>query len=141
MPEQHTLGLTVNGSAAPAALYGALMEADDRGDAPALARLAWELFAVASAAEQATTEALAALTELATAARTTAAASGSAASLAVLRAVLAKRGWLPPRDLSPLQVLAAPVGGPSRELRQLIAGGMAGVSALARLSPPAATRY
>jgi hypothetical protein len=141
MPEQHTLGLTVNGSAAPAALYGALMEADDRGDAPALARLAWELFAAASAAEQATAEALAALTELATAARTTAAASGSAASLAVLRTVLAKRGWLPPRDLSPLQVLAAPVGGSSRELRQLIAGGMAGVSALARLSPPAATRY
>jgi hypothetical protein len=113
--------IPVRPSADSAALYGALMDADDRGDAPALARLAWELFAVASAAEQTNAAALAVLTELATAARITTAASGSAASLAVLRDVLAKRGWLPPRDLSPLQVLAAPMNGSLWGLGQLIA--------------------
>ena len=90
------------------ALYGELIDADDQGDAPALARLGWNLFALVSAAEQAHHAASDRLNELRTAARATAAGDGSPASLALLRHVLARHGWLPPPDATPLQVLAEP---------------------------------
>lgn len=93
------------------ALYRTLIDADDRGDATALARLGWALFTKASAAQHAHREAIGLLTELRTAARTATAGDGSPASLAPLRHVLAIHGWLPPRDATQLQVLAAPPGG------------------------------
>ena len=89
-------------------LYQALMDADDRGDPEALARLGWVLFTMASVAQQAHRESAGLLGELRTAARAAIAGDGSPASLAPLRHVLASRGWLPPRDATPLQVLAAP---------------------------------
>jgi hypothetical protein len=89
-------------------LYQALMDADDRGDPEALARLGWVLFTMASMAQQARREAAGPLRELRTAARAVIAGDGCPASLAPLRHVLASRGWLPPRDATPLQVLAAP---------------------------------
>ncbi len=92
------------------ALYKALISADDRGDAEALARLGWVLFTLASAAHQGHREAVGLLGELRTAARAATASDGSPASLALLRHVLAKHGWLPPPDATPLQVLAAPPG-------------------------------
>lgn len=90
------------------ALYRTLIDADDRGDAAALARLGWALFTRASTAQHAHREAIGLLTELRTAARAATAGDGSPASLAPLRHVLATHGWLPPRDATPLQVLAAP---------------------------------
>jgi hypothetical protein len=92
------------------ALYKALIEADDRGDAETLARLGWVLFTLASAAHQGHCEAIGLLGELRTAARAATAGGGSPASLALLRHVLTKHGWLPPPDATPLQVLAAPPG-------------------------------
>jgi hypothetical protein len=89
-------------------LYQSLMDADDRGDPEALARLGWNLFTMANAAQQARRESADLLGELRTAARAAIAGEGSPASLAPLRDVLARRGWLPPRDATPLQVLAAP---------------------------------
>jgi hypothetical protein len=89
-------------------LYQVLMDADDRGDPEALARLGWVLFTKASVAQQVHREATDLLGELGTAARAVIAGDGSPASLALLRHVLARRGWLPPRDATPLQVLAAP---------------------------------
>jgi hypothetical protein len=85
-----------------------LIEADDRGDAVALARLGWVLFAMADTTQQAHREAVDLLAELRAGARAAAAGDGSPASLALLRHVLAKHGWLPPPDKTPLQVLAAP---------------------------------
>lgn len=90
------------------ALYGELIDADDQGDALALARLGWTLFTAASTAQQAHHEAADWLNELRTAARAAIAGEGSPASLALLRHVLAKHGWLPPLDATPLQVLAEP---------------------------------
>jgi hypothetical protein len=89
-------------------LYRALLDADNRGDTVALARLGWELFTMTSAAQQAHHDAVGLLGELRTAARAAMAGAGSTASLAPLRSVLARHGWLPPRDATPLQVLAAP---------------------------------
>ncbi len=89
-------------------LYQALMDADDRGDPEALARLGWVLFTMASGAQQAHRETAGLLRELRTAARAVIAGDGSPASMAPLRHVLTRRGWLPPRDATPLQVLAAP---------------------------------
>jgi hypothetical protein len=89
-------------------VYADLIAADDGGDARALARVAWSLFALASDVCEAHREAIAVLDELCTAARAATAGNGSPASLAVLRAVLAKRGWLPPPSATPLQVLASP---------------------------------
>ncbi len=89
-------------------LYQALMDADDRGDPEALARLGWVLLTMASVAQQAHRESAGLLGELRTASRAVIAGEGSPASLAPLRHVLARRGWLPPRDATPLQVLAAP---------------------------------
>jgi hypothetical protein len=91
------------------ALYPALVDADDRGDAQALARLGWVLYATASAAQQAHGEAIGLLEELRIAARVVVAGDGSPASFALLRHVLATHGWLPPRGATPLQVLAAPI--------------------------------
>lgn len=88
------------------ALYRALIDADDRGDAVALARLGWALFTMASTAQQAHREAVDVLHELRTAARAATVGGGSPASLAPLRHVLARRGWLPPCGATPLQVLA-----------------------------------
>jgi hypothetical protein len=93
------------------ALYRTLIDADDREDAAALARLGWVLFAKASSAQHAHREAVGLLTELRTAARAATAGDGSPASLAPLRHVLATHGWLPPREATPLQVLAAPSRG------------------------------
>jgi hypothetical protein len=93
-------------------LYRALIDADDRGDAAALARLGWTLFSIASTAQQAQRETVALLSELRAAARAASVGGESRASLALLRHVLAKHGWLPPPDATPLQVLAAPPGGP-----------------------------
>lgn len=89
-------------------LYQALMDADDRGDPEALARLGWVLFSMASVAQQAHRESAGLLGELRTAARAVIAGEGSPASLAPLRHILASHGWLPPRGATPLQVLAAP---------------------------------
>ena len=88
--------------------YRAIMEADDRGDAITLAWLGWALFTMASTAEEAHREALGLLGELRTAARAATAGHGSPASMAPLRHVLARHGWLPPHDATPLQALAAP---------------------------------
>jgi hypothetical protein len=90
------------------ALYPVLVEADDRGDAQALARLGWVLFEIASTAQQAHLKAAMLLDELRVAARVATAGEGGQASLAMLRAVLARHGWLPPKDATPLQVLAEP---------------------------------
>lgn len=73
-----------------------------------LARLGWDLFTMASAAQQAHCEAVGLLAELRAAARAATAGEGSPASLALLRHVLARHGWLPPPDATPLQVLATP---------------------------------
>jgi len=89
-------------------LYCGLMEADDQNDAGALARIGWILFAMASTAQQAQCETAGLLSELRAAARATAAGEGSPASLALLRHVLGKHGWLPPAGATPLQMLAAP---------------------------------
>ena len=120
-----------------AVLYYALMDADDRGDAPGLARLAWALFTLAGTAEQVNRDALAVLTELAAAARAAVADGGRPGSLALLRHVLAKRGWLPPHDMTPLQVLAAPAGGSRWRARQLITEGALAINASAVVGVPA----
>jgi hypothetical protein len=52
-------------------------------------------------------DAMCLLSELCAAARATVAGQGSPASLALLREVLAKHGWLPPPGATPLQMLAA----------------------------------
>jgi hypothetical protein len=90
------------------AVYPALLDADNRGNAQALADVGWVLFGMAGAAEQAQREAVALLEELRLAARVAVAAGGSPASIALLRRVLASHGWLPARGATPLQVLAAP---------------------------------
>jgi hypothetical protein len=92
-------------------LYSALVDADDQGDTQALARLGWVLFTKASMAQEAHHEAVGLLTELRTAACVMVAGEGSLASLGLLHEVLAKRGWLPPPDATPLQVLATPPNG------------------------------
>jgi hypothetical protein len=89
-------------------LYRVLLDADDRGDTVQLARLGWTLFTMASAAQQAHCDAVDLLGELRTAARAAIAGEGSPAALALLRHVLARHGWLPPRDATPLQILASP---------------------------------
>lgn len=95
-------------SADLSALYPALMDADDRSDSQALARIGWMLFAMASASQQAHDEAIGLLEELRLAARVATAGEGSPASLALLRRVLGRHGWLPPPGATPLQVLAEP---------------------------------
>jgi hypothetical protein len=90
------------------ALYRALIDADDRSDPAALARVGWHLFSMTCAAQQAHSEAHGLLCELRGAARATIAGQGSPGSLALLRNVLARHGWLPPAGATPLQVLAAP---------------------------------
>jgi hypothetical protein len=90
------------------ALYPALLDAGDRADAPALAAVGWELFEIASMAEQAHHEAAAQADELRLASRVVVAGHGSPASVALLRAVIARYGWLPTAGATPLQVLAAP---------------------------------
>jgi hypothetical protein len=92
------------------ALYRALVDADDRQDALALARLGWVLFTVASTAEQAHRKTAALLAELQAAASATYAGAGSPASLELLRHVLAKHGWLPEPGMTPLQVFATSPG-------------------------------
>jgi hypothetical protein len=89
-------------------LYRMLLDADDRGEVAELARLGWTLFTIASSAQQAHREAVELLVELKTAARAAIAGEGSPAALALLRHVLARHGWLPPRDATPLQILAEP---------------------------------
>jgi hypothetical protein len=89
-------------------LYRALIDADDRNDPAALARVGWQLFSMTCAAQQAHSEVHGLLSELRGAARATVAGQGSPGSLALLRNVLARHGWLPPAGATPLQVLAAP---------------------------------
>ena len=89
------------------ALFCALIEADDQGDPLALARLGWALFAIAVEAQYAHCEALGMLDEVRAAAAAVSAGSASPGSLALLRHVLAKHGWLPPPSATPLQVLAS----------------------------------
>ena len=74
----------------------------------ALAGLGWALFAIASSALEDRRETVASLDELRAAARATVAAEGTTPAVALLRHVLAKRGWLPPPGSTPLQALAAP---------------------------------
>lgn len=107
-PKTDPIELATAASADLSALYPALLDADDRGDTQALARIGWILFGMASSSQQAHCEAAGLLEELRHAARVAAAGAGSPASLALLRRVLAKHGWLPPPDATPLQVLAAP---------------------------------
>jgi hypothetical protein len=94
------------------AVYPALLDADDRSNAEALARLCWILFGMAGSAQQAHREAICLLEELRVAARVVAAGEGSPASVALLRRVLARHGQLPPPGATPLQVLAAPINQP-----------------------------
>jgi hypothetical protein len=89
------------------ALYGMLVEADDQADAPELGRLGWILFAKASMAQEAYHDMADLLDELRAASRAAVAGDGNPASLALLRHVLARHGWLPPPDATPLQVLSA----------------------------------
>jgi hypothetical protein len=96
-------------------LYLALIDADDRSDPAALARIGWQLFSLAGAAEQARDETSGLLSELRAASRAAVAGRGSPGALALLRDVLARHGWLPPSGATPLQMLAAPAPpGPSR---------------------------
>jgi hypothetical protein len=90
------------------ALYRSLIDADDRSDVAVLARLGWVLFTMASATQESHREAVGLLGELRTAARAAIAGEGNAASLAPLHHVLSEHGWLPVRDSTPLQMLAAP---------------------------------
>jgi hypothetical protein len=92
------------------ALYRTLVDADDRQDALALARLGWVLFTVASTAQQAHRKTAGLLAELQAAASAAYAGAGSPASLELLRHVLAKHGWLPEPGMTPLQVFATPPG-------------------------------
>jgi hypothetical protein len=92
------------------ALYRTLVDADDRGDALALARLGWVLFTMASTAEQAHRATADLLAELRAAASAACAGAGSPASLELLHHVLAKQGWLPQPGMTPLQVFATPPG-------------------------------
>jgi hypothetical protein len=89
-------------------LYSVLVDADDQGDAPALGRLGWTLFTMAGTAQQAYCEAAALLDELRAASRAAVAGDGSPGSLALLRHVLTRHGWLPLPNATPLQVLSAP---------------------------------
>jgi hypothetical protein len=106
-PPPRSPGRTGPGNDRLSALYPALMDADDRRDAQALARLGWALFEMASRAQIAHRETVAMLDDVCIAARVATAGRGSPASLALLRAVLARHGRLPPGDATPLQVLAA----------------------------------
>jgi hypothetical protein len=99
------------------ALFCALVDADDQGDPLALAQVGWVLFAIAVEAQHAHCEAVRMLGELRAAAAAAAADSASPGSLALLRHVLAKHGWLPPPTATPLQALAASLN-TSRSARQ-----------------------
>jgi hypothetical protein len=90
------------------ALYRALVDADDRQNALALARLGWVLFTVAITAEEAHRKTAGLLAELQAAASAAYAGAGSPASLELLRHVLARHGWLPEPGKTPLQVFATP---------------------------------
>jgi len=89
-------------------LYVAFKDADDQGDAQALARLGWVLFAMVSTAEHGHREMAGLLGELRSAARAAVSGGGSPASMAILRHALTGHGWLPPPDATPMQMLAAP---------------------------------
>lgn len=99
-------------------LYSALVDADDQENTQALARLGWVLFTMVSTAQEAHHEAVDLLTELRAAACSVVAGEGSPASLGLLRYVLAKRGWLPPPNTTPLQVLAMPPNGSGSAVRR-----------------------
>lgn len=106
-------------------LYGMLVEADDQADAPELGRLGWILFAMASMAQGVYHDMADLLDELRAASRAAVAGDGNPASLALLRHVLARHGWLPPPDATPLQVISAPspsAAAPGRSPRSLFAG-------------------
>ena len=107
-------------------LYQDLIEADDRSDATTLARLGWNLFGIASKAQQAQREAVVLLMELRAAASAVSVGEGSRASLALLRHVLSKHGWLPPPNATPLQVLAAPYPPVSSRVSELHSVDVAG---------------
>jgi len=96
-------------------LYRALIDADDRNDPAELARIGWQLFSKACIAQQSHLEVTDLLSELRSAARAVIAGQGSPGSVALLRYVLARNGWLPPAGATPLQVLAAPAV-PSRRV-------------------------
>jgi hypothetical protein len=89
-------------------LYRALVDADDLNDTVALACIGWQFYSMACAAHQARSEAAGLLGELCAAARAAVAGHGSPASLALLREVLARHGWLPEPGATPLQMIAAP---------------------------------
>jgi len=76
------------------ALLCALVDADDRNDALALARLGWILFDMLCRAQQAKSDATDMLDELTAAARAVVAGDGSPASVGQVRDVLARHGWL-----------------------------------------------
>jgi hypothetical protein len=100
-------------------LYQLLMDADDRSDPAALARVGWEMFSMICVAQQAHAAAVGHLSELCRAASAAVAGEGSPGSIALLRDVLARNGWLPPPGATPLQVLAAPATlSPSRRFSQ-----------------------
>jgi len=88
------------------ALYPALVDADERADALALARLGWQMFAMISEILLTHSEVSGQLSELRLAARVAAAGEGSPAALALLREVLARNGLLPAVGSTPLQVLS-----------------------------------
>lgn len=92
-------------------VYSTLVDADDQEDTQALARLGWVLFTMVSEAQEACHEADGLLTELRAATCVAVADEGSPASVGLLREVLAKHGWLPPPNATPLQALATPPNG------------------------------
>jgi hypothetical protein len=76
------------------ALMGALLDADDRHDAVALAQLGWVFFDLLCRAQQAKSDAVDMLDELTAAARAVVAGGGSQAAVGQVRDVLATHGWL-----------------------------------------------
>lgn len=81
------------------ALLCALVDADDRNDALALARLGWILFDLLCRAQQAKSEADEMLEALTASARAVVASDGSQASVRLVRDALATHGW--PRPSAP----------------------------------------
>jgi len=76
------------------ALLCMLVDADDRNDALALARLGWTLFDLLCRAQEAKSEAVDMLEELTAVARAVVVGDGSQASVGRVRDVLAVHGWL-----------------------------------------------
>jgi hypothetical protein len=88
------------------ALLCALVDADDRDDTRALARLGWVLFDLLCRTQQAQSDAADMLEELRNVAQAVVAGSGSQASVGRVREVLAMHDWLRHPAPAPPRLLA-----------------------------------